>query len=69
MIPREQVEVELRQYQGRIKEKDLEQLVVTKKLGLKFLVSYDRDFEAFDEYRTPKQFIEGWGLEPTAEEF
>lgn len=69
VIPREQVEAELRQYQGRIKEKDLEQLAVAKKLGLKFLVSYDRDFEAFDEYHTPKHFIEGWGLKPSTEAF
>lgn len=68
VIPREQVEVELLQYRGRIKEKDLEQLAVTKKFGLKFLVSYDRDFEGLEEYHTPKQFIESLGLESAAAE-
>ncbi len=69
VIPRKQVEADLLKYQGRIKDKDLEQLAVTKKFGLKFLVSYDRDFEAFEEYQTPKQFIEKLGLEPASEEF
>lgn len=32
-----QVDKEIVRYRGRIKEKDLEQLAVTKKLGLKFL--------------------------------
>jgi predicted nucleic acid-binding protein len=63
------VESDLLKYQDQIKQKDLEQLAVTKKFGLKFLVSYDRDFEAFEEYQTPKRFIESLGLESTAEEF
>lgn len=69
VIPRAQAEAELRRYQGHIKEKDLEQLSVVRGLGLKFLISYDRDFEPFDEYRTPRQFIIALGLEPSAEEF
>lgn len=69
VIPRSHVEVDLPKYQDQIKQKDLEQLVVTKKFGLKFLVSYDQDFEAFEEYWTPKQFIEHLGLEPAAEVF
>jgi hypothetical protein len=39
----------MNQYRGKIKEKDLEQLAVVKKLGLKYLVSYDRDFASFQE--------------------
>ena len=34
-----------------------------KKLGIKFLVSYDRDFETFEEYITPKEFIKEMGIE------
>ncbi len=44
-------------FKGKIKDKDLEQLAAVKKLGIKFLLSYDRDFENFDEYRTPKKFL------------
>lgn len=36
-------------YRGQIKEKDLEQIAVAKMLGLKYLVSYDLDFESFEE--------------------
>ncbi len=56
-------------YKGKIKEKDLEQLAVVKGLGLRFLISYDRDFEPFDEYVTPKKFLKSLGLETTEEEF
>lgn len=69
IIPSSEVEGEMRKYRGKIKNKDLEQLAVTKKFGLKFLVSYDRDFEPFEEYRTPKEFIKELGLEPEEEEF
>lgn len=41
----------------KIKEKDLEQIAAVKKLGLKYLISFDRDFENFKEYVTPKQFL------------
>ena len=52
----EVVEV-MEKLKGKIKEKDLEQLAAVRKLNLKYLVGYDRDFEKFDEYITPKQFI------------
>ena len=43
---------------GRIKDKDLEQLAVVKKYGIKYLIAYDRDFENFEEYVTPKKFLQ-----------
>lgn len=52
-----------------LKEKDLEQLVVTKWLGLKFLVAYDRDFENCTEYRTPRQFLTEFGIEVAKTDF
>ena len=55
------VKREMAKYKKAIKSKDLEQLAVVKKLGIKFLVSYDRDFETFEEYITPKEFIEEMG--------
>ncbi len=48
---------------GKIKEKDLEQLAVVRKFNLKHLIGYDRDFEKFDEYITPRQFIQKLNLE------
>jgi len=56
------VKREMARYKKVIKGKDLEQLATVKKLGIKFLVSYDRDFEAFEEYITPKEFIKEMGL-------
>ncbi|NJD53638.1 MAG: putative toxin-antitoxin system toxin component, PIN family [Candidatus Methanoperedens sp.] len=44
-------------YRGQIKEKDLEQLAVVKKYGIKYLIALDRDFNKFEEYRTPHEFI------------
>ena len=49
---------EIKELKGKIKDKDLEQLAAARKYGLKFLISYDRDFEGFDEYNTPKKFLE-----------
>jgi predicted nucleic acid-binding protein len=49
-----------------IKAKDLEQVAAVKKLGIKYLLSYDRDFEPFEEYITPKAFIKEAGRKPAA---
>ena len=54
---------------GQIKEKDLEQLATTKKYGIKYLIAYDKDFEAFDEYFTPRRFLEILKQEVTDSEF
>ena len=49
-----------------IKDKDLEQLAVVKKYGIKFLVAYDRDFEGIEEYITPQAFIKEMGIKAAA---
>lgn len=59
----------MERWEGQIKEKDLEQLAVVKKLGIKFLVSYDRDFSPFKEYLTPKEFLKQMDLKPNQTEF
>lgn len=48
----------MNKYRGQIKEKDLEQLAVVRKLGIKYLIAFDRDFEGQEEYRTPREFVE-----------
>ncbi|ODS31324.1 MAG: PIN domain protein [Candidatus Scalindua rubra] len=60
---------EIKLYKNQIKDKDLEQLATVKKLGIKFLVSYDRDFENFEEYIIPKTFIKQLGLNPGKPEY
>jgi predicted nucleic acid-binding protein len=54
---------------GKIKEKDLEQLAAVRKFNLRHLVGYDRDFENFDEYITPKQFIQKLNLKAYETEY
>jgi len=56
------VKREMAKYKKVIKSKDLEQLAVVKKLGIKYLISYNRDFEAFEEYITPREFIKEMGI-------
>ncbi len=51
---------EIEEWRGKIKEKDLEHLATAKKFGLK-IVAYDSDFIPFEEYRTPKQFVNELG--------
>lgn len=69
VISKEKVIDKMEEYKGKIKDKDLEQLAVVKKLMLKFLISYDRDFKPFKEYITPKQFIKLLGLKESKTEF
>jgi putative PIN family toxin of toxin-antitoxin system len=52
------VKKEMAKYKNQLKDKDLEQLAAVKKLGVKFLIAYDRDFEDFDEYVTPQLFLD-----------
>lgn len=56
-------------YRGQIKEKDLEQLVVVKSLKLRYIISYDRDFKAFPEYITPKNFVQLMRKHPRPSEY
>lgn len=60
---------EMARYKGLIKDKDLEQLATVKKLGIKFLLAYDRDFEGFEEYFTPKVFIKQMSLKPSISDY
>jgi len=54
-------------YAQLINDKDLEQLVATRELGIKYLVSYDKHFQGIEEYKTSKQFatILGIRVHPT----
>ncbi len=58
VIPVNDVRKEMNKWREKIKEKDLEHLATAKHLGLKYIVAFDRDFESFSEYFTPKQFVE-----------
>jgi predicted nucleic acid-binding protein len=69
IIPPAMVREEMDRYRGQIKEKDLEQIAAAKMLGLKYLVSYDRDFESFEEYKTPKEFIKVFNLEAAEDDY
>lgn len=60
---------ELKDFRGKIKEKDLPQLAATKAFGLKYLVSFDRDFDPFEEYFTPKKFVNELGLKPKVTDY
>jgi predicted nucleic acid-binding protein len=63
------VKKEMAKHKKLIKDKDLEQLATVKKLGIKFLVAYDRDFEKFEEYITPKAFIKEIGIKPALSDY
>lgn len=63
LVLSEEVKEGKEKYEGEIKDKDLEQLAVVKQKKIKTLISYDRDFEPFEEYTTPKEFISNSGEE------
>ena len=58
IVFRDEVVDEINKLSTEIKFKDIEQLATVRKFGIKYLVAYDRDFEGFEEYTTPKRFIE-----------
>ena len=60
IVQNSDIEEEMAKLKGKIKDKDLQQIAAAKHLQLK-LVSYDRDFEAFEEYITPKEFVNSLG--------
>ncbi len=69
VIPREEVVEVMEKFKNHIKNKDLEQLAATKKLGIKHLISVDRDFKPFEEYCTPRQFLQLLNLKPKETEY
>lgn len=63
------VKKEMDKHKKLIKNKDLQQLAVVKKFGIKFLVAYDKDFEGIEEYITPQAFIKEMGINPVASDY
>ena len=68
IVQNSDIEKEMAKLKGKIKDKDLQQIAAAKHLQLK-LVSYDRDFEAFEEYVTPRELITSLGKEPSATKY
>jgi hypothetical protein len=56
-------------YRGEVKDKDLEQLTTVRECGIKYLLSYDKDFRDVKEYVTPKEFVGQFGVKPRRTEF
>lgn len=69
IIYEDEIQKEMRELEGKIKQKDLPQIASAKHLGIKYLVSFDEDFSAFEEYTTPKRFIEILNLKPKQTEY
>jgi len=69
VVLRDEIGDEIKKWKGKINDKDLEHLATVKYLGLRYLVSYDRDFEGIDEYITPKNFIKKLGLKEADTEY
>jgi len=58
-----EIEDEMKKWEGKIKRKDLEHLATVKKFGIPYLIALDVDFIDFDEYYTPKEFLNKLGIE------
>ena len=69
IIKRQDIIEEIPKWKGKIKEKDLENLVTVKHAGLKYLIALDDHYRDFEEYITPKEFIEYMGLTPSDTEY
>lgn len=69
IIKRSEIQEEIPKWRGKIKEKDLENLATVKHVGLKYLVALDEHYRGFEEYKTPKEFIESLGMKPSDTEY
>ena len=48
---------DLKIWEGKIKRKDLEHLTTVKKYEIEYLIAFDEDFEPFEEYIIPNNFV------------
>ncbi len=48
---------DLKIWEGHIKRKDLEHLTTVKKYEIEYLIAFDEDYEPFEEYITPNNFV------------
>ncbi len=69
IVKRDAVQEEIPKWKGKIKDKDLEHLATVKHLGLKYLVALDEHYKGFEEYKTPKEFIESLEMKPSDTEY
>lgn len=69
IVLRNKIQSQIQTLKGKIKDRDLEHLATVKAFKLKYLVSYDRDYEGIEEYITPKKLVELFGLEPSKTEY
>jgi len=65
----DEIQKEMQELKGKIKQKDLPQIASARHLGIKYLIAFDEDFNAFEEYVTPKRFIEILNLKPRQTEY
>jgi hypothetical protein len=65
LFPRdERLRIESERLRGRVAEKDLEIVAAVRISNASRLVAYDRHFNKLDEYRTPRQMVEEFGVQP-----
>jgi len=69
IIPKRKIFSKILELKGQIKEKDLENLATVKQQKITFLVSFDRDYKNFSEYKTPKQFVAILGIKPEKNDY
>ncbi len=68
IVWRKEIEFETNNLTSLINRKDLEQIASAKYLKIP-LVAFDRDFENFPEYITPKQFVKKLGLKTSETDY
>jgi len=71
IVKRNEIQKELRELRGLIKDKDLENIAAVKHEKIDYLVAYDDDYVKADikEYITPKDFVKLFGLKPYETEY
>lgn len=69
IVYRHDIKDEIGKWKEKINRKDLEHIATVKMLKLEYLIAYDRDFEGFKEYLTPKKFLKKIGIKTKSTEY
>ena len=69
VVPRSQVVGSVEKLKGVVHKGDIEHVATARALGLRYIVSYDSDYEAIAEYITPKKFVQMLGFKEAKAEY
>ena len=69
IVPKEEIQFVQKELNGRIADKDLDHLATAEYRDVVFIIAYDKHFEVSSKYRTPKKFLQEFGIKTFETEY